>query len=63
MGLNPTGTTGGGGGGGRPVLPQRRLQELAAEVDPHQILDDDVEEVRGLTNRHTPLVILCLVSS
>jgi len=44
----PTGTTGvGGGGGGRPVLPQRRLQELAAEVDPHQILDDDVEEVRG----------------
>jgi len=43
----PVTSTPGGGEGNRPLLPQRRLQELAAEVDPHQLLDEDVEEVRG----------------
>ena len=28
-----------------PVLNQRRLSELAKEVDPTQLLDEDVEEV------------------
>ena len=36
---------GGGEGNKPPLLPQRRLQELAAEVDPHQLLDEDVEEL------------------
>merc|ERR1719385_168308 len=40
-------TTGRAGGGatGEEVLDKKRLQELVKEVDPHEQLDEDVEEL------------------
>jgi len=31
------------------VLSQQKLQELVREIDPKQVLDEDVEEVSGHT--------------
>ena len=35
----------GGGATGEEVLDKKRLQELVKEVDPHEQLDEDVEEL------------------
>ena len=36
---------------GRQVVSQQKLADLASEVDPKQVLDEDVEEVSQMTAR------------
>ena len=35
---------------GRQMLSQQKLVDLVSEVDPKQVLDEDVEEVRQITD-------------
>merc|ERR1719403_279060 len=45
VGAANTGRAGAGATSGEEVLDKKRLQELVKEVDPHEQLDEDVEEL------------------